>query len=648
MVRDAARLVWLRRMKNKMNKVTNKYHKRVYEIPDWCIKLKNVTDVAAILGIMYILLYRINSLKKICMAVGYYAIELTGNTISKQTIIFLYGIGECIVINIIMLSVVLTAIFYIFKKVNDRLLLNLKGENRFQESMFRYLNDTKTSHCFLISGKWGTGKTYDTSEFFRKYYSFSNYEIYRISCFGLSTRQQVVEEINNVIEQNDNSFSKKILNIIKHLPVIGELIFNLFSKNYSYKHIDKKSIFVFDDFERITYASEGMGDFYEASIRVAHRNLYSKHSFDMKDMEMSEELDRIRKEFLNVEDGFRKVNYVLDGISLHEDYNKYIAIVGLMNELIEYKYKVIILCNIGMIGERFVRNVLKDKLNCIEYKKILNYPVYADIIENLIQKKNYNKSESETIVVNFMREMKECINNIEINNLRTFSAFIESFMDTAILFDKRNLNNEFLNSLLNSIMIEHMNYSKKGILKTMRFVNGANIDFQLKINETPIINELICVNIERSRIRWVDGEISGYWIYNLPQPQNVNEIYDDWIKYKYYMLENEMLSNINAIDLHDYTLIHILYYQKEIGDENYIGDKYIDNILGHIENWNDNVVKNILSQIQLVLCDKIYTRFNNHIFSEIVKKNGEREILDIDGPVVNEYNRYVYDMRAGR
>lgn len=631
-----------------MNKVTNKYHKRVYEIPDWCIKLKNVTDVAAILGIMYILLYRINSLKKICMAVGYYAIELTGNTISKQTIIFLYGIGECIAINIIMLSVVLTVIFYIFKKVNDRLLLNLKGENRFQESMFRYLNDTKTSHCFLISGKWGTGKTYDTSEFFQKYYSFSNYKIYRISCFGLSTRQQVVDEISNTIEQNDDSFSKKVLYIIKRLPVIGELIFNLFSKKYSYKHVDEKSVFVFDDFERITYAMEKMGDFYETSNRVAHGNLYSTYNYDIKDRKLSEEINRIRKEFLNVESGFKKVNYVLNGIIRHEDYNKYIAIVGLMNELIEYKYKVIILCNIGMIGERFVRNVLKDKLNCIEYKKFLNYPVYADVIESLIEKKNYNKSESETIVINFMKEMKGYIKNIKIDNLRAFSAFIESFMDTAILFEKEHLNNEFLNSLLNSIMIEHLNYSQKGIWETMRFINGSNIDFQLKINDILVNNELICVNIERSKIRWVDGKISGYWIYNLPQPQNINETYDDWINYKYYILENEMLSNLNAINLYDYSFIHILYYQKNVKDNMYIGDKYIDNIIGCIEKWNDDVVKNILSQIQLVLCDKIYTQFNNHIFSEIIKKNGEREILDIDGPVVNEYNRYVYDMRAGR
>ena len=197
-------------------------------------------------------------------------------------------------------------------------------------------------------------------------------------------------------------------------------------------------------------------------------------------------------------------------------------------------------------------------------------------------------------------------------------------------------------------MIEHLNYSQKGIWETMRFINGSNIDFQLKINDILVNNELICVNIERNKIRWVDGKISGYWIYNLPQPQNINETYDDWINYKYYILENEMLSNLNAINLYDYSFIHILYYQKNVKDNMYIGDKYIDNIIGCIEKWNDDVVKNILSQIQLVLCDKIYTQFNNHIFSEIFKKNGEREILDIDGPVVNEYNRYVYDMRAGR
>ncbi|MCM3240642.1 ATP-binding protein [Heyndrickxia oleronia] len=120
--------------------------------------------------------------------------------------------------------------------------------NPFEDSLYKYIEDKPNGKGYLVSGEWGSGKTYIVTEFFDKYYNFSNRPIYRISCFGLDSRKLILDEIKNQIEINDKSF----FNWIQYIPAIGKPLIGILRNSYSLKSIPKGSVFIFDDFERIT------------------------------------------------------------------------------------------------------------------------------------------------------------------------------------------------------------------------------------------------------------------------------------------------------------------------------------------------------------------------------------------------------------
>lgn len=154
-----------------------------------------------------------------------------------------------------------------------------KGNNRFEESLFRYLHDSSIPRCFLITGEWGSGKTYEAQKFFDKYYRCSRTKVFRISCFGLDSRKELVKEISNAIEQDDTSFYTLVIKVLQFVPVIGTAIEKFLKKTYGYDTVKQGSIFIFDDFERITS---------RAVVKERPSHLYNQSSFFFQVLHMEE------------------------------------------------------------------------------------------------------------------------------------------------------------------------------------------------------------------------------------------------------------------------------------------------------------------------------------------------------------------------
>lgn len=170
------------------------------------VKAKEKVESWTIISVIGILLYRIEALRKMCKDICLYFatwyVDIDLNVIKK-----LYLGLETIFRVIIILFLTLKLLDWIVNTIWERWLKKQTGKGRFEESLFRYLHAAKVSHCFLITGEWGTGKTYDVQTFLNKYYRHSKTNVYRISCFELDSREALEKEISKTIEQSDTSFS---------------------------------------------------------------------------------------------------------------------------------------------------------------------------------------------------------------------------------------------------------------------------------------------------------------------------------------------------------------------------------------------------------------------------------------------------------
>lgn len=148
--------------------------------------IKKYLSKLAPLAFFYILLYHVEAVKKFCKAVVLYLIETKLLPISVENIISLYFIGERICLFEIILTVVSVILMWGVRGLNDYLTKqeakNMEQKSRMEESLFRYLQEGTAPRCYLVTGEWGSGKTYEIDRFFEKYYKYSNRKIYRISC----------------------------------------------------------------------------------------------------------------------------------------------------------------------------------------------------------------------------------------------------------------------------------------------------------------------------------------------------------------------------------------------------------------------------------------------------------------------------------
>lgn len=599
------------------------------------LKIKYTIDFLTIVSVFGILLYRIKTLKKICKEICQYIVDWYVD-IDLLTIKNIYLWCENIFRIIIVLFLAVTVFIWIIRLIWECWLKKQEGKDRFEESVFRYLRDSNIPRCFLVTGKWGVGKTYEVQRFFDKYYRYSKIKVFRISCFGLSSRKDLVKEISNTVEQKDNSFYALIIKVLQFLPIIGEPIGKFFKKTYGYDSVQKGSIFIFDDFERITS---------KAIINDYPSHLYKESPFLLNDVTHGgiKEFKEIKKEFSSIEKSFLKVEDLVAKSLEREDFDKYNVVIGLINDIIEmYGMKVIIICNPEILGEKFMHDILRSKLNCIEYRKTISSQARISMINGILNNKIFDDIEKHEIIKEYLNYIKSNIEqimlDIKFDNLRLFGGLLEAFLITATMFEKDVLTKDFLNSLFNSIIIAHRAFYNKAIEHLDIFTTGANIDFLMRIfyGESP---NLIRLNRNAEEVKWIDISISGYWILNLSSPQNILDIVDTWKKYKYCEIEEKMCENRqNLMLIQEFDLLHIFYYQSGVdirNNEEWNFQSYIDNALKAYDLTKIETVQSILDIMGVIFRGSVYQEFFMYIFANLAQGHETENIVG---------DTYIHDM----
>ena len=124
--------------------------------------IKKDLSKLAPLAFFYILLYRVETVRKFCKAVVLYLIEVKLLSVSTETVKSLYFIGERICLFEIILTVVSVILMWGVRRLNDYLTKqeakNMGQKSRMEESLFRYLLEGTAPRCYLVTGEWGSGK----------------------------------------------------------------------------------------------------------------------------------------------------------------------------------------------------------------------------------------------------------------------------------------------------------------------------------------------------------------------------------------------------------------------------------------------------------------------------------------------------------
>lgn len=595
--------------------------------------IKKYLSRLAPLAFFYILLYRVEAVKKFCKAVVLYIIEAKLLPVSMETVKNSYFVGEKICLLELVLTIASVIMMWAIRWLNDYLTKqeakNMGQKSRMEESLFRYLREGTAPRCYLVTGEWGSGKTYEIDHFFEKYYKYSNRKIYRISCFGISSRKELIEEINNTIEREDDSFYTFSIQALKYIPVVGDALYKVLKKSYRYTSVPTGSVFIFDDFERIT-ARMCME---ENNIRETHYSPRMYRQISTVDSE-KQAFSAISDGFKETERAFAKIRNFADKQLDKQDYDKYIAAVGMINELIEVcGMKAIIICNSDMLGEKFIYEVLRSKLNCIEYKKTVTVEVTQTVMDTVLQSIHLENEEQQKKIADYLKNyarkpLEGVVANSEFRNMRLYCGLLEAFINTAALFTEEQLSFSFLNSLLNSIIIVHLCYYRNFLQKLQYYENGAYLPFLLTtFNDTDFLLYLIRGNNETQEVAWVDAALSGYWILNMRRPEKVKEVYDTWVEYPYGELEREIASDdIKYFEKSEFKLVHALAVGKWHKDMDRTNETLTEQALQEYELTMEQEVLDVLQLAEEVFGDKDWGGYRNILFKIIGNKFGRKHI----------------------
>ncbi|HAH18540.1 MAG TPA: hypothetical protein DCL29_05995 [Eubacterium sp.] len=598
----------------------------------------NLCCVIVILSVRIVTLRKI--LKSILVVISEYAVTIRIDTIKN-----LYSRFEKIYVYIILFTICIlalkTLIYYLF----DLKRRFSKGKDRFEQCLLRYLNDSNdfTPRCFLVTGKWGSGKTYRVNEFFDSYFSFSNIKVYRISCFGLDSRAEAISELNSVIEHQDDSIASIVVKFVQLIPIIGDLLYELLRKKYCYDSVDRNSVFVFEDFERLT--SRSITEDYSPS-------LYRKEPFLLRSASTgrnaNSEFQEIVKEFKSIERSFYYLQEHIDKRILKEDNDKYIAIVGLINELIEcYHMKVIIVCNSDVLGERFIHEILRSKLSCSEFRIQPSGDVKRSIVNDTIAHIGYDLTSNPTISNYFNRLLEsDVISKLpsDFEDLRKFSGLFEAFVLTIKLFQKEKLEESFMTSLLNSIVIMHYAFYNRIMSRFDSFVTGANINFLIKLFAPSEFQwELIHLDNNAKEEKWIGSCLAGYWILNLSTPDSeLADVISDWENYPFDDAEKKLMLDPNYINSMDtYSIYHVIYCKAhKTEDDEWDCRKYIIKALESYDLTDVNNAKKVLEMYNN--CHKMGNFFDieKNLFECIFEQLGVQK-LPGDDFVTERYNEFI-------
>ncbi|AIY77036.1 TPA: ATP-binding protein [Bacillus tropicus] len=454
---------------------------------------------------------------------------------------------------------------------------NKSESNGFEDSLYKYINDKPNGKGYLVTGEWGSGKTHIVTDFFNKYYKFSNKPVYRISCFGLDSRKLILEEIKNQIEIHDNS----LFNWIQYIPGIRNPIFSILKGSYSLHSIPKEAVFIFDDFERITSLGINMDK---------RKQSYNKDSFMLRN-NTYQEFKKINDEFLKIEKAFDKYDRNNEIISITDNLQKYNVVTGLINELIEnHKVKVIIICNVDLLGYSFVDKVFRGKLDCITYNKFIDKNSIDSIFNSTYQNQIYaNKAIKELVgdvIDDLIGDFEKVWSFNGNSNLREVKSVVQAFLDTAnMITSKVNVNKSYLISLFYSIYVVRILRDSNDLKTLHEFLIGGNLSFFLNLNRKHSVYNSLILSDHFDKLKWTGISIAGFWIFNMKKPDNLNNLVRYYTDYEFNDLEIDLLQNDgNSLKGRKMLVEHLIYIMKrENRNPSEEVDTQVDELSGYIK-----------------------------------------------------------------
>ncbi|KMJ57120.1 hypothetical protein AB685_17020 [Bacillus sp. LL01] len=529
--------------------------------------------------------------------------------------------------------------------------------NTFEESLTKYIRDKPNGKGYLVTGEWGSGKTYIVTEYFNKFYSFSKKPIYRISCFGLDSRELILNEIKNQIEINDESF----LNWIQYIPAIGKPLYGILKDSYSLNSIPKGSILIFDDFERITslgISNNRKDAMYEKDRSILRNRGYSRTT-------QIKEFEDINDEFIKIEKAFKRYSKENEITSIMHNLQKYNIATGLINELIEnYSLKVIILCNVDILGYDYVDKVFRGKLDCITYNKSIDVSSIESIFNSSFKNLIFKNKEIENFVLLVNNKIINDFNELWIlsgrSNLRQAKSIVQAYLDTVnIISAKISLTENYLISLFYSIYTVKVLRDENNLKHLEHFLVGGNLSFFLELYEKKDLYELLISSKHIDSLKWTGISIAGFWILNTKKPDNIDNLIQYYKNYEYYDLELALLQrNYNLVSekLLIEHVLHAMYVESEESRKrpekrNIQLDEFIRkariNIRSFLENSHDDEVL-MEEKVRNLLCKvhKTASRFDELWYKAIYEYSKVESVIEENGfYILEDYNRFVQNIK---
>lgn len=492
--------------------------------------------------------------------------------------------------SIILISLVSLLIFIVSLKIyNNKNKLNMSSisnDNKLFKGLYKYLEEEKKG-CFLITGYWGSGKTHNLKKFLDEYLEFNDRNVYNISCFGISTRTEMMSNIKSLCEGLDRTYKYKLLKLIRLLPVIGEVLFSIFKPIYSLQDIKKGSIFVFDDFERISPVNNGIRD----NRCELDKNIFTKRQNARKR----------RKDNTNTD--VKQITYKVDIMDNEEDpytkykrLEKYNIVTGLINELIErYKMKVIVLCNTEIIDTEYFREIFDGKLECIRYNIPPKLNICRDIIDKNIENIVSLEDEEREYLENFFKVHENEINKVwretNIQNNRILSGIVSAFIE---VIDEVKLNKvkDIAEGIFYSIFIANVSNYNNNLKDISVLKLGENIlafDRRNKLNyeDTNMKYEYLEEVLSKEDLVWCGANIALSYITG--RPINKTVLLEEIKEIKRYKCNIENYTGDSIKDLNE--LKSICDCEEKVSIYDLINA--INNVLD-IKDEGNNILKAIL------------------------------------------------------
>ena len=410
------------------------------------------------------------------------------------------------------------------------------GDNLFNKALYNYLKSSN-KRCFLVSGDWGAGKTYKVRNFIDKYLPYREQKAYYISCFGIDTRSDLINQLKDLYEKEDNSLKLQIAEAIRLIPIVGELLYKILKPKYEFKDMAKKSIFVFDDFERVTPI---LND-YNENTHYRYRNYTDLigNTFNKFD-----EFTRIKEEFEKIENEFSYLRSIEEKIIRKDILSKYNIITGLINELVDiYEMKVIVVCNSEIIDNRYYRDIFDGKLECIRFK--VNYldidvrNLAKDNIERYVSLEYGKKDYLYDFFAQHGDEIKETWQKTGIKNTRILSGIILAFINFIDEIDLDRIIEKDI-SFFYSIFVAHISYNNPtkvlSLIRTGESLLCYDKKYSMEFSEQSMLENRNFTYLEsiksKESITWCGMYISLSWLIGTHLQKNIiiNEI-DDMNKY---------------------------------------------------------------------------------------------------------------------